>query len=108
MLHFFNGVYNIFTKCFINKLNKAFKNIEIIDNTFNQFDNLILQITNTDGLKFTGNTITNSGTSPMLHADNPAIKIEASKNILLENKSDRGNSKVILECAEGMPEIQFN
>ena len=47
--------------------NIAFKNIEIVNNTFHQFDNLILQITNTDGLKFTGNTIINSGTFPQLH-----------------------------------------
>ncbi|WP_282122116.1 right-handed parallel beta-helix repeat-containing protein [Algibacter mikhailovii] len=70
--------------------NIAFKNIEISNNTFNQFDNLILEVSNTDGLKFTGNTITNSGTFPRLHPSNPVIQTRFSKNIELNNNTYSG------------------
>ncbi|GAL81932.1 hypothetical protein JCM19274_112 [Algibacter lectus] len=77
--------------------NIAFKHIEISNNIFNQFDNLILQVTNTDGLKFTGNTITNSGTFPKLYNDNPAIDVSFSKNIHFNNNIYRGDAKAILK-----------
>ena len=87
--------------------NIAFKNIEIVDNTFNQFDNLILQVTNADGLVFKNNTITNSGTFPQLHAENPAIKIEVSKNIKLENNIYKGKASLALETDELLPNLIF-
>ncbi|MDO7173166.1 right-handed parallel beta-helix repeat-containing protein [Mariniflexile sp. AS56] len=87
--------------------NIAFKNIEISNNTFNQFDNLILQISNTDGVKFTENTITNSGTFPMLNPGNSALKIKSSKNIVLKNNIYKGKAKVILETEEGMEKLKF-
>lgn len=84
-----------------NNKNIAFKNIEISNNTFNQFDNLILQITNTDGLKFTGNTITNSGTFPQIYSENPAITINSSKNIIFNNNKYNGKaSKIIVSDNE--------
>ncbi|WP_405293661.1 right-handed parallel beta-helix repeat-containing protein [Algibacter sp. Ld11] len=88
--------------------NIAFKNIEISNNIFNQFDNLILEISNTDGLKFTGNTITNSGTFPMLHPINPALKIKHSKNILFKNNTYKGKANTVLETKEGMKKLNFN
>ena len=87
--------------------NIAFKNIEIIDNTFNQFDNLILQVTNADGLVFKGNTITNSGTFPQLHSDNPAIRVAASKHVTLENNTYQGEAKQILETDESLINLNF-
>jgi hypothetical protein len=77
--------------------NIAFRNIEISNNTFNQFDNLILEIANTDGLKFTGNTIKNSGNFPQLHPKNPAITIKTSKNIIFKNNVYSGKSTKIIE-----------
>lgn len=88
--------------------NIAFRNIEISNNTFNQFDNLILEIANTDGLKFTGNTITNSGNFPMLNEQNPMIKIKNSKNILFENTTYLGKAKTLIEREGNMNEINFN
>ncbi|WP_055436934.1 alpha-1,3-galactosidase-related protein [Lacinutrix algicola] len=87
--------------------NIAFKNIEITNNTFNQFDNLILEVTNVDGLVFKGNTITNSGTFPQLHPNNPAIRVEASKNITLENNTYQGKAKEILETDESLTSLNF-
>ena len=87
--------------------NIAFKNIEISNNTFNQFDNLILQVTNADGLTFKGNTITNSGTFQQLHSNNPALRVEASNNIILENNSYQGNAKQVLETDESLPNLIF-
>lgn len=87
--------------------NIAFKNIEISNNTFNQFDNLILEISNTEGLKFTGNTINNSGTFPMLNKQNPAIKIKSSKNVLFDKNTYKGKADVILETEGSMPKITF-
>lgn len=77
--------------------NIAFKNIEITNNTFNHFDNLILQITNTDGLRFTGNTITNSGTFPPLFSENPAISVKSSKNIFFDNNKYAGKANKIIK-----------
>ena len=87
--------------------NIAFRNIEISNNTFNQFDNLILQVTNADGVKFEGNTITNSGTFSQLYPENPAIRIEASKNIKLENNSYQGKAKQILETDKSLTGLNF-
>lgn len=87
--------------------NIAFKNIEIVNNTFNQFDNLILQVTNVDGVLFKGNTITNSGTFPQLHTKNPAIQVEASKNIKFENNTYKGKASKILEADESLPNLKF-
>ncbi|MDO6760980.1 right-handed parallel beta-helix repeat-containing protein [Tamlana sp. 2_MG-2023] len=70
--------------------NIAFKNIEISNNTFNQFDNLILQVTNADGIKFTNNKITNSGTFPRLYPENPVIQVKSSKNIIFKNNKYSG------------------
>ena len=70
---------------------------KITDSDSPQFDNLILQITNTDGLKFTGNTITNSGTFPQLNPQNPAIKINASKSIKFKNNKYKGKATKIIE-----------
>ena len=87
--------------------NIAFKNIQIIDNTFNQFDNLILEIANTDGLLFKGNTIINSGTFPLLYADNPAVKVKTSKNIKFQKNKYKGLAKKIIETDENMPKLKF-
>lgn len=70
--------------------NIAFKNIEISNNIFNQFDNLILQVSNADGVKFTNNKITNSGTFPRLYPNNPVIQVNASKNIVFKNNTYSG------------------
>ena len=89
--------------------NIAFKNIEITNNTFNQFDNLILQITNADGVIFEGNTITNSGTFPQLHPENPAIRIEHSKNVVLDDNKYSGkvNDDLLIETDKSMSNIKF-
>jgi hypothetical protein len=88
--------------------NIAFNTIEISNNKFNQFDNLILEISNTDGLKFTDNTITNSETFPMLFPENPAIKVKSSKNIVFKNNTYSGKAKVILESDESIPNLKFH
>ena len=87
--------------------NIAFKNIEISNNTFNQFDNLILQVTNTDGLKFIGNTITNSGTFPQLHVNNAAITINTSKNIIFKNNTYKGKASIIIK-SDNETQTKFN
>lgn len=88
--------------------NIAFHNIEISNNEFNQFDNLILQIKNIDGLKVSGNTINYSGTFPQLHAENPAIRIQHSKNVIFENNKYNGKAKHILETDDSCASITFN
>ncbi|MBJ2173612.1 right-handed parallel beta-helix repeat-containing protein [Aureibaculum sp. A20] len=89
--------------------NIAFKNIEIVDNTFNQFDNLILEVTNLDGLVFKGNTITNTETFPRLHPQNPAFKVKRSKNIKFQNNIYKGKVKneAVLETDETMSNLKF-
>ncbi|UZO82216.1 right-handed parallel beta-helix repeat-containing protein [Aquimarina sp. ERC-38] len=87
--------------------NIAFRNIEISNNTFNQFDNLILEITNTDGLLFKENTITNSGTFPQLHPQNAAIHINASQNIKFEKNTYSGKATEMIKSDKNVPTIQF-
>ncbi len=87
--------------------NIAFKNIEISDNTFNQFDNLILQITNVDGLKFTGNTITNSGKFAQKYPSNPVIKLNASHNVEFTNNNYKGKAKVMLQGDRSINNTEF-
>lgn len=87
--------------------NIAFKNIQIIDNTFNQFDNLILEVANTDGLLFKGNTITNSGSFRLLYPDNPAVKVKTSKNIRFQKNKYKGRAKKIIETDENMAKLKF-
>ncbi|WP_281990639.1 right-handed parallel beta-helix repeat-containing protein [Aquimarina aggregata] len=87
--------------------NIAFRNIQIINNTFKQFDNLILEITNTDGLVVKGNKITNSGRFPLQYPNNPVIKIRVSKNIQFENNTYKGVATKLIEMDESMPKISF-
>ncbi|NIJ44916.1 hypothetical protein FHR24_001355 [Wenyingzhuangia heitensis] len=87
--------------------NIAFKNITITNNTFNQFDNMILEIANTDGLLFSKNTITNSGTFPMLHPKNPAITVKTSKNIVFKRNKYKGKAKQILQKDDSMSKLRF-
>ncbi|CAM4289609.1 right-handed parallel beta-helix repeat-containing protein [Zobellia roscoffensis] len=87
--------------------NIAFKNIQIIDNVFNQFDNMILEISNVDGLVFEGNKITNSGTFPMLYPENPAIRVKSSENIVFKKNDYKGKAKNILEKDDSMPKLKF-
>ena len=58
-------------------------------------------------LKITGNTITQSGTFPKLHPNNPAIKIKSSKNITFKNNTYTGDAKTILETDQSMEKIIF-
>lgn len=83
------------------------KNIEITGNVFLQFDNLILEVSNADGLLFQENTIFNSGTFPMLHPENPAIKVKASKNVQFKKNKYRGKADKILEVDASLPKLKF-
>ncbi|MCR1024670.1 right-handed parallel beta-helix repeat-containing protein [Cellulophaga baltica] len=89
--------------------NIAFKNIEITDNTFDQFDNLILEITNVDGLVFKGNVITNSSTFPQLYPENPVIKVMHSKNLIFNKNKYQGkvNSNLLITVDGSMSDLKL-
>ncbi|WP_282037788.1 alpha-1,3-galactosidase-related protein [Saccharicrinis aurantiacus] len=87
--------------------NIAFKDITISNNTFNQYDNLILEVKNTDGFTFEGNTITNSRTFPQLHSDRPAIIVESSINVVFKKNSYKGNAKEILHTDGKSGKLKF-
>ncbi|NJB83511.1 right-handed parallel beta-helix repeat-containing protein [Wenyingzhuangia aestuarii] len=87
--------------------NIAFKNISITNNTFNQFDNLILEIANTDGLTFSKNTITNSGTFKMLHPENPVVTVKSSKNIVFKKNKYKGKAGIILKKDKSISKLKF-
>lgn len=80
--------------------NIAFKNITIENNKFNQYTNLIMEVSNAENLKFVNNTITNSGKYEFLYPENPVIKIRASKNLLFEKNNIKSKSKNIFESDE--------
>lgn len=87
--------------------NMAFSNILIKGNTFNHFDNLILEVSNVEGLKFEENTITNSGTFPAQHPENAVVNIQYSKNIEFNNNNYQGKATRMVDCLKGMPEVAF-
>ncbi|GAF02159.1 alpha-1,3-galactosidase-related protein [Saccharicrinis fermentans] len=87
--------------------NLAFRNIEISNNIFNQFDNMIVQIANVDGFKFIGNTISNSGTFPQLFPDAPAFTVDVSKNVVFENNTYGGKAKQLIVTDESSGDIEF-
>lgn len=88
--------------------NIAFRNIHVNNNKFNQFDNLIMQISNVDGLVFENNIITNSGTYPQLYPENPAFSINYSTNIEFKNNNYNGKASKIVDCQSCDKIIKFN
>ncbi|UXX78104.1 right-handed parallel beta-helix repeat-containing protein [Reichenbachiella carrageenanivorans] len=80
--------------------NVAFKNITVTHNTFNQFDNLILEINNTEKFEFSENEINNSGTFPQLFPENPVVKVRSSSQLVFENNIYRGRATTLFESDE--------
>ncbi|MFR9524085.1 MAG: right-handed parallel beta-helix repeat-containing protein [Rikenellaceae bacterium] len=87
--------------------NVAFSNIIIRDNTFNHFDNLILQVSNVENLLFEGNTITNSGTFPQQFPDNPVVTIQYSKDIKFKKNDYKGKATQMIKMLDGKEEVKF-
>lgn len=87
--------------------NTAFSNIEIKNNTFNHIDNLVLEVSNVDGLLFEGNTITHSDTYPQQFPNQPAIRVQYSKNIKFKKNNYEGKATTIVESVKGMEELKF-
>lgn len=85
----------------------TFKNIRIVNNKIERYDNLILDVNCVDGLVFEGNTITNSGNFPAQEAHLPAIRFQQSKNIHFEGNKYLGKAKVLIETDSEMVEVQF-
>lgn len=85
----------------------TFKNIQIVNNKFERYDNLILDMNCMDGFVFKGNEITNSGNFPAQEPHLPAFRFQKSKNIYFENNTYLGKAKVLIETDEETPDIQF-
>ncbi len=87
--------------------NIAFENIVVRNNTFNHFDNLILQITNVDGFLVEGNTITNSGTFPQQYPDNAVVTIQHSQGVKFRNNRYQGKATKMVEMLDGDKSVKF-
>lgn len=87
--------------------NIAFRNITITGNRFNHFDNLILEVNNTQAIEFSNNTVTNSGTYPMLFPKNPVVKIKNSKDLVFKNNKYQGKARKIYESDEAVSREAF-
>ena len=88
-------------------LYEVITNITIRNNTFNQSDNQILEVSNVDGLTFEGNTITNSGTFPQLFPESPVFTVKSSKNVVFRNNKYEGNAKLLVEKDKSVPNLKF-
>ncbi len=88
--------------------NIAFNNIKITGNKFNHFDNLVLEIANTNNLEFSNNTISMSKTFPKLFNQKCAITVKSSKNIEFKDNIYKGEAPLILETEKGMSKLAFN
>ncbi len=87
--------------------NTAFKSVEISNNTFNQFDSMILEASNVDGLIFKGNKIKHSDKFPSLYPDMPAFTLKHSHNVIFENNDYRGVAPKLIEYSEDMTPVIF-
>ncbi len=87
--------------------NIAFSNIIIRDNKFDHFDNLILQVTNVDGLLFEDNVITHSDAYPQQFPSNPVVTIQYSKDIKFKNNEYRGKATEMVKMLDNTNPIKF-
>ncbi len=87
--------------------NTAFSNIVVKNNTFNHFDNLLLEISNVDGFEFSNNTITASGAFAPIYTANPAITVNHSKGVVFNNNRYNAAATTILKTLDGS-ELEFN
>ena len=81
----------------------AFKNIVIDNNKFQHFDNLILEVSNTDNLEFKSNVITNSGTFTQKYPNNEVIRVVHSKNIMIKDNQYKGKAKEFVKSDGSIP-----
>ncbi|MFI3322385.1 MAG: right-handed parallel beta-helix repeat-containing protein [Rikenellaceae bacterium] len=86
----------------------AFENVQILNNTFKQYDNFVLGIGNVDNLLFKGNTITNSGTYPQQHPSEPFATVTRSSNIKFENNTYKGKATKMIENIDQKVAVEFN
>ncbi|WP_082796088.1 right-handed parallel beta-helix repeat-containing protein [Flammeovirga sp. SJP92] len=87
--------------------NIAFHNITIRNNTFKMFDNLVLEVSNTDQLLFENNKILSSNVFPQLYPENPAFIIKSSKNVVFKNNDFQGKATKMMECDESTVNVDF-
>ncbi len=83
------------------------KNISISNNTFKQFDNLILDVRNVEGLVFKENEIVHSGNFPQLHPENPAFRIQKCEEVVFEKNNCKSTAKKLIDTEGDMPFIKF-
>ncbi len=88
--------------------NIAFGNIKIKDNTFNHFDNWILELANIDGFEFSGNTINHSKTFPQQYPNQSVVTIEHCENVTFKDNKYNGIATKMIECGEGTNLVEFN
>ncbi len=75
----------------------AFRNITIRDNLFDQYDNLIMSVTNVDGLHFEDNVIKTNDIYPALFPESPAIELEKSTHIYFKGNDYQGRASQVIE-----------
>ncbi len=102
---FNRGVINFKTDDDVSNI--AFTNITIEGNEFKQFDNLIVEAKNIDGLVFKNNKITNSGTFPQLYPENPVITFEHCKNVIIDNNKYKGKATTMVKMLDESAVIPF-
>ncbi|MFR9503978.1 MAG: right-handed parallel beta-helix repeat-containing protein [Rikenellaceae bacterium] len=88
--------------------NIAFNNIKITGNTFNHFDNWVLELANIDGVEFSGNTINFSDTFPQQFPQQPVVTIEHCKNLIFKDNIYNGKATKMIQAGEGAPNVEFN
>ncbi|OHX64435.1 alpha-1,3-galactosidase-related protein [Flammeovirga pacifica] len=85
----------------------AFHNILIKDNTFKLFDNMVMEVHNTDGLTFENNKMLSSDLFPQLFPENPAFVIKHSKNIVFKNNDYKGKATKMIESDGSAVNVDF-
>jgi hypothetical protein len=83
------------------------KNIEITDNAFNHFNNLVMSLSSLENCVVSGNTITNSGSYPMVDPERPAIQVSRSRGVTIENNRYSGKAREILQKGENCENVVF-
>lgn len=81
----------------------AFQNITIEKNQFNQYSNLILEVSNTQNLRFTDNKIGYTNTFPRRFPWNPVVSITSSKRLKFSGNTYGGKAEKIFESDSDPP-----
>ncbi len=87
--------------------NIAFRNVEISDNEFSHYDNLLVEAANVEGLVIEGNTFKATTDFPQQYPDSPVFEFKHSKDVIFKGNKYKGTAKKMIEATSDMKPLKF-